>query len=59
MSSELDHKDLDYIFENIVGAGGFWQWYVLLLILPIGIASGKGWNMLKLFVCTYVENDLK
>ena len=41
MSSESDHKDLDYIFENIVGAGGFWQWYVLLLILPIGIASGN------------------
>ena len=56
MSSESDHKDLDYIFENIVGAGGFWQWYVLLLILPIGIASGKRQNQ---FCIDTFENDFK
>ena len=32
-------KDIDYIFENIIGGGGIWQWLVILLIWPIGIAS--------------------
>ena len=32
-------KDIDYIFENIVGGGGKWQWYIMLLTYPIMFAS--------------------
>ena len=32
-------KDIDYIFENIIGGGGIWQWLVILLIWPVCIAS--------------------
>ena len=32
-------KDIDYIFENIVGGGGKWQWYIMALIYPIVFTS--------------------
>ena len=35
-------KDIDYIFENIIGGGGIWQWLVILLIWPIGISDEVG-----------------
>ena len=31
-----EKRDIDYIFENIIGGGGIWQWLVILLIWPIG-----------------------
>ena len=33
-------SDIDYIFENIVGGGGLWQWYIVVVMYPIVFASG-------------------
>ena len=38
-------KDIDYILENFVGTNGLWQWWIIFLIYPIGIASGLPWLM--------------
>ncbi len=36
-----DHKkSLDYVFENIVGGGSWYQWTTLLIMLPLNMANG-------------------
>jgi hypothetical protein len=39
MSEDIG-TDIDYILENIVGGGGRWQWAIVGLLYPIGVASG-------------------
>ena len=34
-----DKKDIDYILNNIVGGGGYWQWFMVFAMWPISIAS--------------------
>lgn len=33
-------SDIDYIFENVVGGGGLWQWAIVIIMYPIVFASG-------------------
>ena len=33
-------KDIDYLFETIVGGGGWGQWIILVAQYPIGVVSG-------------------
>ena len=46
--SEVLSQDIDYIFENIVGGNSYWQWYTVLTLWPIAMASGFPW-LLHLF----------
>ena len=39
MSSE-EASDIDFIFENVVGGGGLWQWAIVIIMYPIVFASG-------------------
>ena len=33
-------SDIDFIFENVVGGGGLWQWFIVVIMYPIVFASG-------------------
>ena len=38
--AEEKNSGIDYLLENVVGAGGWGQWLILICQFPIGIASG-------------------
>ena len=40
MIEEGQAKDFDFILENYVGGGGWWQWKKILLMLPLHISLG-------------------
>ena len=40
MSKDKSKQDIDHIFENIVGGGGRWQWFLVVgCTFPIHLAS--------------------
>lgn len=47
MSKERKH-DVDFILDELVGGGGWWQWKMILLSLPISWAS-----LYALFITMY------